>query len=240
MFKKLFKLTLIFLISLTYLYFAKSISAFEFVKAAENPLNISYINNYAYELQHHIFKEGDVYKGIFVINRPPETYYSLGYFESVNGVDWITKKEILNIGSDLSNPSVIKTKTGYLLFISRYDNNTVYRIYSSACDLNFNCSPNFSQVIMPDTSNYSERNGVFAGHPFQQDSRTYLFFGAWGGDGFKIKLAYSDDLVTWQRCPNDKAFLYGGDGPFPYADGNNLYLFFHRSDSSGIKLAKST
>ena len=110
------------------------------------------------------------------------------------------KKEILNTGEDLSNPSVIKTQTGYMLFLTRYDNNTVYRIYSSVCDFEFNCSTNLSQVIMPNISNNSEKNGVFAGHPFKQGNRTYLFFGAWGGDGFKLKLAYSDDLAIWQRC----------------------------------------
>ncbi len=238
--KKIFlKLVYISLISLAFLFLTKNTEAFQFEKSPDNPLPVSYINNYTSQLQANIFKEGEVYKGIFVINRPPENYYSLGYFESANGIDWQMKKEILNTGDDLSNPSVIKTQTGYLLFISRYDNNTLYRIYSSTCDFDFNCSANLSQVIIPNTNNDSEKNGVFAGHPFKQDNRTYLFFGAWGGDGFKIKLAYSDDLVTWQRCPNDKSFLYGGDGPFPYSENNDLYLFFHQSDSSGIKLAKS-
>ncbi|MEK7597635.1 MAG: alpha/beta fold hydrolase [Patescibacteria group bacterium] len=214
------------------------VSAFEFMKSTGNPLPVSYINNYANQQQASIFKEGNVYKGIITIHRPPELYHALGYFESANGIDWIMKKEILNTGDDLSNSSVVKTQTGYILFLTRYDNNTVYRIYSSICDLNFNCSANLSQVIMPDTNNNSEKNGVFAGRPFSQDSRTYLFFGAWGGDGFKIKLAYSDDLVTWQRCQN--GFLYGGDGPFPYQENNDLYLFFHQSDSSGIRLAKTT
>lgn len=235
MFKKL--LNIFFIISI-YILFSKDVLAFEFIKSPDNPLPVSYIDNYANQLQANIFKEGDVYKGIFAINKPPETYYSLGYFESTNGVDWQMKKEVLNTGADLSNPSVIKTQTGYLLFLTRYDNNTVYRIYSSTCDFDFNCSSSLSQVIMPNTSNYSEKNGVFAGHPFIQDNRTFLFFGAWGGDGFKIKLAYSDDLITWQRCPY--AFIYDGDGPFPYKENNDLYLFFHLSNSNGIQLAKTT
>lgn len=220
------------------LMFTKNIDAFEFQKSSVNPLNIQYINNYSKQLQAHIFKEGNRYKGIFVINRPPETYYSLGYFESSDGINWQMIKEILNTGNDLSNPSVLKTQTGYLLFISRYDDNKVYRIYSSVCDFDFNCSSNLSQVIMPNINSTSENNGVFAGHPFQQGSRTYLFFGAWGTDGFKIKLAYSDDLVIWQRC--QYGFLYGGDGPFPYPENNDLYLFSHQSNSSGIKLAKTS
>ena len=228
----------LFLIIFIYLFLVRNIFAFEFVKSSSNPLSVSYINSYSYELQHHIFKEGDIYKGIFAINRPPETYYSLGFFESTNGIDWIMKKEILNTGDDLSNPSVVKTQTGYILFLTRYDSNTIYRIYSSICDFDFNCSSNFSPVIIPDTNNNSEKNGVFAGHPFIQDSRTFLFFGAWGGDGFKLKLAYSDDLINWQKCSN--RFLYGGDGPFPYQENNDLYLFFHQSNSDGIKLAKTT
>jgi len=228
----------LFLISFVYLFLVQNAFAFQFEKITNNPLPVSYINNYTSQLQANIFKEGDLYKGIFVINRPPETYYSLGYFESVNGIDWQMKKEILNTGADLSNPRVLKTQTGYILFVTRYDNSSVYRIYSSNCGLDFNCSSSFAPVIVPDTGNYSENKGVFASFPYQQDSRTYLFFGAWGGDGFKIKLAYSDDLITWQLCQN--GFLYGSDGPFPYKENNDLYLFFHQSDSSGIKLAKTT
>ncbi|VVA43638.1 PGAP1 family protein [Candidatus Roizmanbacteria bacterium] len=235
MLKNIFRLILVLI---TCLLFVKNAFAFQFEKVTENPLPVTYTNGYTSQLQANIFKEGDLYKGIFVIHRPPETYYSLGYFESANGIDWQMKKEILNTGVELSNARVLKTQTGYLLFITRYDNNTIYRIYSSVCDSNFNCSPNLVPVITPDINNNSEKNGVFAGSPFQQNSRTYLFFGAWGGDGFKIKLAYSDDLITWQRCSN--GFLYGGDGPFPYQENNDLYLFFHRSDSSGIKVAKST
>jgi pimeloyl-ACP methyl ester carboxylesterase len=237
--KILLKLINIFLVSFTYLFFVQSAFAFQFEKIPENPLPVSYINNYTNQQQANIFKEGDLYKGIFVINKAPETYYSLGYFESIDGINWEMKKEILNTGADLSNPRILKTQTGYILFLTRYDNNTVYRIYSSNCDFNFNCSQSFSPIIIPDINSNSEKNGVFAGFPYQQDDRTYLIFGAWGGDGFKIKFAYSDDLVTWQSCPNDKSFLAGGDGPFVYKENNDLYLFFHRSDSSGIKLAKT-
>ncbi len=238
MLNKFLKLIYILLIFLTYLFFVNNTFAFQFEKISDNPLSISYTNNYVNQLQVNIFKEGDIYKGIFVINKAAETFYSLGYFESGNSIDWQMKKEILNTGSDLSNPSVLKTSTGYIMFISRFDNNSVYRIYSSNCDVDFNCSPNLIPVIIPDLGNISENNGVFAGHPFKQDNRTYLFFGAWGGDGFKLKLAYSDDLINWKRCPN--SFLYGGDGPYPYQENNDLYLFFHRSDSTGIKFAKTT
>ena len=234
MFKKIFSFLLILIL---YFLLVINVKAFEFIKSPDNPLPVSYIDNYANQLQANIFKEGDIYKGIFAINRPPENYYSLGYFESTNGIDWTMKKEILNTSVDLSNPSVIKTQTGYLLFITRYENNTIYKIYSSICDFDFNCSSSFSPVITPDINNGSEKKGVFASRPFVQDNRTYLFFGAWGDDGFKIKLAYSDDLIFWQRCPN--GFLYGSDGPFPYVESNNLYLFTHQSDSSGIKVVKT-
>ncbi len=235
MLKNIFRFILILI---AYLLFTQNNFAFEFVKSENNPLSVSYINNYSNQLQHHIFKEENIYKGIFVINRPPETYYSLGYFESTDGVNWQMKKEIINTGVELSNPSIIKTNSGYVLFITRYDNNLIYKIYSSLCDFDFNCSTNLSQVITPDLNDYSENKGVFAGRPFQQENTTYMFFGAWGDDGFKIKMAYSDDLITWQKCSN--RFLYGGDGPFPYQENNDLYLFFHQSNSNGIKFAKTS
>ncbi len=232
------KLIFIFLISFVYLFLAKNTFAFQFEKAPDNPLPVSYINDYTSQLQVNIFKENSIYKGIFTIKRDQENYYSLGYFESEDRISWQMKKEILNTGVGLSSPRILKTQTGYMLFLTRYDNN-IYRIDSSNCDFDLNCSTDFSSVITPDTNNNSENKGVFAGFPYSQDNRTYLFFGAWGGDGFKIKLAYSDDLINWQRCPNDKSFLAGGDGPFTYKENNDLYLFFHRSDSSGIRLAKT-
>lgn len=230
----------LFLIIFIYLFFVQNTFAFEFIKSSDNPLPVSYIDNYNSQLQVNVFKEVDIYKGIFTIKRAAENYYSLGYFESGDGISWQMKKEILNTGAELSSPRILKTQTGYVLFITRYDNNTVYRIYSSNCDLNFNCSSSFSPVIMPDTSNNSENNGVFAGFPYNQDNRTYLFFGAWGGDGFKIKLAYSDNLINWQRCPDNRSLIVGSDGASPYIENSNLYLFFHQADGSGIKLGKTT
>ncbi len=234
--KKLLKLFLIFSI---YLFLGNDVSSFEFVKATENPLRVNYINEYVHHLQANIFEDGGLYKGIFVIKRQQDSYNSLGYFESINGFDWVMKKEILNIGFDLSNPRILKTQTGYFLFISCLESDKTYQIYLSNCDTNFNCSDNLLPVISADKNNKTEKYGVFAGSPFEQDNRTYLFFGARGENGFKIKLAYSDDLINWQRCPNDKQFLYDGDGPFSYVNNNYLYLYFHRSDNSGIKIAKT-
>jgi len=238
--KKIFlKLIFIFVIFFVYLFLTNKTYAFQFEKITNNPLPVSYINSYTSQLQVNIFKENSIYKGIFTIKRDAENYYSLGYFESIDGINWQMKKEILNTGTELSSPRILKIQTGYILFLTRYDSNNIYRIYSSSCDFNFNCSSSFSPVIMPDTNNNSEKNGVFAGFPYNQDNRTYLFFGAWGGDGFKIKLAYSDDLINWQRCPDDRSLIVGSDGASPYIENGNLYLFFHQADGSGIKLAKT-
>jgi len=181
-----------------------------------------------------------LYKGIFVIKKQSESFHSLGYFESTNGFDWVMRKEVLNIGSDLSNPRILKTQAGYFLFVTRLESDRTYNIYLSNCDTNFNCSDDLLPVISADKNNKTEKYGVFACNPFQQGNRTYLFFSARGENGFKIKLAYSDNLITWQRCSNKKEFFYDGDGPFPYVDNNFLYLFFHRSDNSGIKIAKTS
>lgn len=235
MIKKLIKSVTFFFI---FLFLAKNVNALQFEKYQNNPLQLAFINNYINQQQANIFFEDGIYKGVITIHRPPETYHSLGYFESSDGVNWIMKKEILNTGSDLSNPSILKIQTGYMLFFTRYDDNTIYRIYSSNCDFEFNCSSSFLPIIFPNESNNSEKKGVFAGRTYKQNDQTFMFFGAWGTNGFKLKLAYSGDLFSWQRCPNE--FLYGGDGPFPYQIGSELYLFFHRSDSTGIKYAKTS
>lgn len=232
--KKIFSLFFI------YLFFIQSIFALEFVKSAENPLKVSYINNYVHHSQVDIFKEEALYKGIFTIKKQNDSRQALGYFESTDGLEWAMKKEILNIKSDLSSPRILKTQSGYFLFFSKLENDNTYQIYLSNCDTNLNCSEILLPVISANIYTETEKYGVFAGSPFQQDSRTYLFFSAWGENGFKLKLAFSDDLITWQRCPNDREFFYDGDGPFPYISDNYLYLFFHRSDNSGIKTAKTS
>lgn len=224
----------------TYLFVIQNVNALEFIKATENPLHVNYINDYVHHLQANIFKEEALYKGIFAINKRNDALHSLGYFESINGSDWVMRKEVLNIGSDLSNPRILKTQAGYFLFVTRLESDRTYQIYLSNCDINLNCSESLLPVISADNSNKTEKYGVFAGSPFQQGNRTYLFFSARGENGFKIKLAYSENLITWQRCPNDREFLYDGDGPFPYISDNYLYLFFHRSDNSGIKIARTS
>src|SRR3989338_365704 len=148
--KKLLKIIFIFLIYFLYFFPVKEIHAFEFEKVPENPLPISYLDGYTRQLQTNIFREGELYKGIFTIRRDNETYYSLGYFESSDGLNWQMIKEILNTGSELSNPRLLKTETGYIIFLTKYDNNIIYRIYSSQCDLDFNFSTSFSPVIIPD------------------------------------------------------------------------------------------
>lgn len=223
-----------------YFFLASACNAIEFVKYPANPLTIKYINNYSGHLQTSIFKEGSIFKGIFAINKETESYYSLGYFESTDGLDWEMKKEILNTGEELASPRALKTQTGYSLFISRTDSDGIYRIYSSSCDQNFVCSSNLIPVISPIINNITENKGVFAGFPIMQQDRTYLFFGAWGNNGFKIKLAYSDNLVDWYRCPNDRALIIGSDGAFPSIENNNLLLFYHQSNGSGIKYSTTT
>ena len=52
-----------------------------------------------------------------------------------------------------------------------------------------------------------------------------LFLELGADDGFKIKLAYSDDLVTWQRCSEIKDFYTAAMDHLPYQENNDLYLF---------------
>lgn len=69
MIKKLYKQLFFLLFFSSLLFFVKDIQALQFEKVTDNPLSISYINNYSSHLQTHIFKENNLYKGIFTIAR---------------------------------------------------------------------------------------------------------------------------------------------------------------------------
>jgi len=220
--------------------FVSSVNAFEFVKSTSNPLPITYIQDYIYNFQAHIYKEGNLYKGIVPAKKINQINYSLVAIESSDKINWRMTKEIfVNQGRDISNPRLIVDKEGNKkIFFSQTDGVDLYRIYSIDCDNDLNCSSVVNLVLGPDITNYTEKHGFFAPYVLNLD-KYYLFYGVWGQNGFKIRLAYSETLSNWQKCPND-LISYGADGPFPYIENNNIFLFYHESDSSGIKLAKTT
>ncbi len=221
-----------------FLFVVLPIRAFEFVKSSSNPLNVHFINDYTSSLQAHIYKEDGVCKGILTAKRSNETYYSLVAIESSNCLDWNMTREIFNTGQELSNARLFIDSDGTKkLFFTKTEAPDFYRIYSTDCDRDLNCSTNFSLILDPNKQDLTEKNGHFAAHVLKTD-KYYLFYGVWGIDGFKIKLAYSDDLASWQKCPNSLTSL-GRDGPFPLIKDNTLYLFYHRSDGSGIGLSKT-
>lgn len=234
------KIIFSFIFSLFLLIFNSKVLGFEFIKDSNNPLNVNYINDYSQQLQSHIFKKDNQYQGIFTIKKLTDSFYSLGFFKSNDGINWQMEKLILRDSVELSNARYFKTETGTIkIFLTRYDADSKYRIYSTDCDDSFNCSQILTLILNIDANDSTEQNGLFAGFPYQQGNRTYLFYGAWGIDGFKIRLAYSDDLRSWIKCSNKANLVFGGDGPFVYQKDNLLYLFTHQSNSGGIKVAKT-
>ena len=230
----------LFLLLATFFLLVLPVRAFDFVKDSQNPLTINFINNYSKPLQAHIFKKDDRYYGILTARKDSESYFSLVLIKSTDGISWTMEKEILRTGSELSNARYLESSAGNKLFLTKFDSDGKYRMYLSDCDSDFNCSSNFQPVLNIDPGNTTEQNGMFAAFPFLQNNRVFLFYGVWWIDGFKIRLAYSDDWQSWIKCPNQSNIVYGGDGPFVYENNNNLYLFYHRSDSSGIKMAKTS
>ncbi len=74
------------------------------------------------------------------------------------------------------------------IFFTKEDN--PYKIYQIECDNNFNCQNTINLILEPLSNNTSENNGVFSGFPYYEAGKYYLFYGAWGTDGFKIKTCY--------------------------------------------------
>ncbi|MCX7589620.1 MAG: hypothetical protein N2Z85_01620, partial [Patescibacteria group bacterium] len=238
---KIKKLLKIFIFNLFFLFLInKKIYAIQFFKYQNNPLNINLINNYSYILQIDIYeKNNQGCFGIATARRSNENFFSLVKIESTDCLNWNMTREVLNIGQDISNPRLfIDEDNRITLFFTKQDSFDFYRIYKTNCDTNLNCSSNIILVLDPNKNDQKEKNGYFASKVLKYQNQYYLFYGVWGSDGFKIRLAFSNDFENWNKCPNN--LLYGGaDGPFPIIQDNFIYLFYHKSDSSGIKLAKA-
>jgi pimeloyl-ACP methyl ester carboxylesterase len=235
--KKIFLNFIFFLILFSFPF---KIYGFQFFKYQSNPLTINFIDNYAYNLQVDIYlKDSLGCHGIATARRSSENYFSLVKIDSFDCKNWQMTKEILNIGQDISNPRLFINDSGErTLFFAKLNDNGFYQIYSTSCDQDLNCSSNINLVLDPNKDDQKEKNGYFAPYVLKDNSNYYLFYGVWGNDGFKIRLAYSDNLQSWQKCGND--LLTGGvDGPFPLIKDQYLYLFYHKSDATGIKLSKA-
>ncbi len=215
--------------------------AFEiFEKISSNPLKISFLPNYNEALQTHIFKENNIFKGIFSVKSSINNLYSLNYATSIDGTEWTIEKNILTLDKNLFAPRVLLTHDGKIkLFFTKEDN--PYKIYKIDCDNEFNCNNiSLSLVLEASPGDYSESKGVFSGYPYYNNGIYYLFYGAWGNDGFKIKLATSPNGINWSRCPGNQPIVWNADGSFFYKKENKYYLFFHSADSTGIQVAEST
>lgn len=231
----------IFFIFLFCLFFIpKKIYALQFTKYQNNPLSINFINDYSYILQVDVFqKNNNGCSAIAAARRSVENYYSLIKIDSNDCINWFMTKEVLNISQDITNPRVfINDNNQITIFFAKQDSFDFYRIYKTSCDNQFNCSSDIKLILDPNKNISQEKNGYFAPEILKYQNQYYMFYGVWGNDGFKIRLAYSNDLENWQKCSNN-LLTDGSDGPFLLINENFLYLFYHKSDSSGIKLAKA-
>ena len=219
--------------------FSLPVSAFEFIKSPDNPLPISFISDYSQILQVHVYKDNGLYKGIATAKKTSQNYYSLIAIESVDGKSWNQIREILTSDDfDVSNSRLFIDRDGNRkILFAKMDSHDLYRLYSIDCDDNLNCSQTPSLLLDPNLSDYDENHGFFAPFIFDAGENYYLFYGAWGNNGFRLKVSYSSNLADWIKCPGE--IITGGDGGFPYIDGDNLYLFIHRSNATGIQVLKT-
>ncbi len=230
----------LFLFFLFNIFFVKEVYGLQFYKYQNNPLNISLIDDYSYILQVDVYeKNNNGCFGIAAAKKSNESFYSLVNIESRDCVNWVMKKEVLRLGRDITNPRLfVDTNNQKILFFTIQDDQDFYRIYSTNCDNNLNCSNDVNLILNPNKNDYTEKNGYFGAKILRYQDKYYMFYGVWGSDGFKIRLAYSDNLQSWTKCQFN-LISDDADGPFPLISDNSLFLFYHKSNSSGIKLAKA-
>ncbi|GAB4219288.1 MAG: hypothetical protein Fur009_4700 [Candidatus Microgenomates bacterium] len=238
--RKFLKFTLFLFILLSFLNNPKKIYGFQFYKFQNNPLTINFINDYSYILQIDVYEKNNYgCFGIATARKSTDNFYSLIEIKSQNCINWIMTKEVIRTGKDLSNPRLfIDSNNIKTLFFTQQDGDDFYRIYSTQCDDQLNCSSNANLILDPNKNNQTENHGFFGAKIIKYINQYFMFYGVWGNDGFKIRLAYSNDLQNWTKCPNN-LISDGADGPFPTIIDNYLYLFYHKSDSSGIRLVKT-
>lgn len=217
----------------------KSVHAFDFKKYSDNPLKIEYNSTYSDILQAHIYKDKYTYKGILTAKQSSADYYELVELESIDGIEWKFIKKIYSDSNDVSNARLFTDSSGNnIILFAKQESPDFYRIYWLACSDDLTCTEPPKLLLDPDRSNLNENHGHFAPFLLNISDKYYLFYGAWGNNGFSIKMAFSDHFGDWQKC-NEPLFL-GADGPFPFLDENTIFLYFHRSNSSGIQAAEAS
>lgn len=225
------------LIAIIFLFISsRRVNAAEFTKFLENPLSVIYQLSYSQHLQAHIFLNDNKYQGILTAKRSSETYYSTVLIESQDGKYWEMKKEILNLGKDISSARLFVGDNGQkIILISQMDSKDFYRIYAINCDNSYTCDQTPYLVLNPEKTNSNESHGYVAPHIIKHNNKNYLFYGKWGNSGFSVTMAHSDTLDNWQKCGIN--IINDADGPFAYFENGYIYLLVHRS--SGIHLLRT-
>jgi len=226
-----------YLLIITCFFVTKNIFAFEYIKFPGNPLPITYDFGYQSLLQAHIYKDGNIYRGILTAKKAPTDRYSLVLIESIDGFSFKLIKEIIASDKDISNPRLFIDGAETKILYAQRESVDFYKIYSINCNDEFICDP--PQLLLdPNINNLNENHGHFAPFIRRINGHYFLFYGSWGNNGFSTYLAHSDHFGDWQKCPN--FVLTGLDGAFIDIDATNINIYAHQSNSTGIQKLAAT
>jgi pimeloyl-ACP methyl ester carboxylesterase len=220
----------IFLIS------AQTTYAFDpFIKYAGNPLpfTTAYQNwNETAKVQPSVLLDSGVYKMWYTTSNGQRS--KIAFASSNDGLNWTGESLLtINDGFDNHDPSILKTSTGYTLFFAGSPNGSSYQILS--VNLTDESRPDLAslQTVLTKQDVW-EAGGVSAPFVFYDNQTYYLFYSAENNSAiWSIGLATSHDGANWVRCQNNP-ILQSADGPSLFADGQSLYLFFHKPNQPGI------
>jgi pimeloyl-ACP methyl ester carboxylesterase len=225
------------------MFFVRNIYAFEsFSKSGSNPLQFSNYYPETGRFQPHVIYDNGLYKMWYASysgNR-----FRIAYAISVDGINW-QGTTLIDPYPQIHNhdPFALKEDNNFTLFFAASPlSGAGIKVYKATLSNgNQIVADSIREIIRPTLP--WEGNDVSSPAVIFKNGVYYLFYSASSG-AWKIGLAISHDGVNWNKCPNPilkfNNVYEEADGPTLFEKDNQLFLFYHLPNRSGIKVTSTS
>lgn len=205
-------------------------ASYTFTKYSNNPLQVELGTKYNSLLQSNPFIYDEKFYSILTVQNFSNKYI-LVLAESGDGLSWTITKELFQSSNNLYAPRLLfENKNQFKLFYTKEE--SPLKIYFVLCDNSFNCSNSETQVLAP-SNNTWDSDTVASGLPYKMNDKYFLFYEGLSAGIWNIGLAYSDDGISWTKCP--KPLINNAGGSFLFNSNSDLYLIFHNASNDESK-----
>lgn len=226
-----------------------SVFAFEpFIKDPNNPLRITSLYPNWQEVgqfQPSVIVDGSSLKMWYASY--DGNHFKIAYVTSADGLNW--SGNTLSSFNDAfdnhdpsivkSDPSIIKTGTGYTLFFASSQGGGNYKISKISSQDGVTFDESTLKTILSPTGPW-ESTGISAPYVLFKNGTYYLVYSGRDASGrWNVGLATSADSDNWSRCTNNP-LITDADAPSIFEENGNTYIFFHSPEGNGLEQATTS